>query len=80
MKDYIFKITNISASEILWLQDKLRFFIKRDVKCTFYKKKVYIHLDDDKCYSVLNILLKQYDNRGMLDIKQNVRKWWNHRA
>jgi len=51
------------------LKNRMRYFIKHDVKYTFRKKTAWIHLKEDQLYTVVTGMMKNYECLGQLVVK-----------
>ena len=66
---YTYKIINLSQHQMENLKNRMRFFIKRGVKCTFRKKVAWIHLNENQLYTVITSMMKNYEYSGQLVVK-----------
>ena len=66
---YTYKIINLSQCQMENLKNRMRYFIRHGVKCTFKKKVAWIHLNEDQLYTVVTVLMKYYDDLGQLVVK-----------
>ena len=66
MKNYTYKIVNLTPEQMEYLKKKMGYFIRHGVKCTFKKKVAWIHLNEDQLYTVVTMLMKYYDDLGQL--------------
>lgn len=72
MKNYTYKIVNLTPEQMKYLKKKMGYFIRHGVKCAFKKKVAWIHLNEDQLYTVVTKLMKYYDDLGQLVVSRKL--------
>jgi len=69
MKNYTYKVINLTPEQMEYLKKKMRYFIKHSVKCTFRKKVAWIRLNENQLYTIITGMMKNYECSGQLVVK-----------
>ena len=71
------KLFNLSPYEVSFMRKVLCYFIKRDIKVTFLKSVIFIHLREDQEYQAIFNLLHGFDTRDKLYLSKRHKKWFS---